>query len=96
MNEKGVTQIPVMSGNECIGSVRESVLMSGVLEDASALEATVATVMGAPFPVVQAQDPMDHVTRLFTRHNEAVLVRTSGDIDGILTRSDLIQHLIRA
>lgn len=93
MNEHGVTQLPVMSAGECIGSVRESNLMARAIEDQEILEAAVSSVMGAPFPVVQAHDPMDHVTRLFTRHNEAVLVRANGEIQGILTRSDLIQHL---
>ncbi|MAG57256.1 MAG: cystathionine beta-synthase [Planctomycetes bacterium] len=96
MNEHGVTQLPVMSGGECAGSVRESSLMARAIEDAKVLEGTVSSVMGAPFPVVQSHDPMDHVMRLFTRHNEAVLVRSAGKIDGILTRSDLIGHLARS
>ncbi|NRA95374.1 MAG: pyridoxal-phosphate dependent enzyme [Planctomycetes bacterium] len=93
MNEYGVTQLPVMSGGECIGSVRESSLMALAIEDRDALESAVSNIMGAPFPVVQANDPVDHVMQLFTRDNEAVLVRTAGEIQGILTRSDLIQHL---
>ena len=95
MNEHGITQLPVMSDGECIGSVRESNLLTRSIEDPAVLEEAVSALMGAPFPVVQAHDPMDHVMRLFTRHNEAVLVRSSGEIDGILTRSDLIQHLSR-
>lgn len=95
MNEHGVTQLPVMSGGECIGSVRESNLLARSIEEPAVLEESITGIMGAPFPVVQSHDPMDHVMRLFTRHNEAVLVRSAGQIDGILTRSDLIQHLSR-
>jgi cystathionine beta-synthase len=95
MNETGVTQLPVMAGGECVGSVRESNLMARSIENTAVLEAAVSTVMGAPFPVVHDHDPLDHVMRLFTRDNEAVLVRRAGKIDGILTRSDLIQHLTR-
>ena len=93
MNEHGVTQLPVMSGGECIGSVRESHLMGLAIEDRAVLESAVSSVMDAPFPVVQDHEPMNRVMRLFTRDNEAVLVRTDGEVRGILTRSDLIQHL---
>ena len=93
MNEHGITQLPVMAAGECIGSVRESTLMAQAIEDRETLSQTVSSVMSPPFPVVQAQDPMDHVARLFTRENEAVLVRSENEITNILTRSDLIQHL---
>jgi cystathionine beta-synthase len=93
MNEHGVTQLPVMTTGECVGSVRESTLMAQAIEDRDSLSQAVSTVMAAPFPVVQAQDPLDYVARLFTRKNEAVLVRSASEITGILTRSDLIQHL---
>lgn len=93
MNEHGITQLPVMAAGECIGSVRESTLMAQAIEDREALSQTVSSVMSPPFPVIQAQDPMDHVAKLFTRQNEAVLVRCENEITSILTRSDLIQHL---
>jgi cystathionine beta-synthase len=93
MNEHSVTQLPVIDGGECVGSVKEGALMARAIEDRKTLDASVGSVMDKPFPVVHDHDPMDHVLRLFTRENEAVLVRRAGRIGGILTRYDVIQHL---
>ena len=95
MAEHGITQIPVFNGAESTGSIRESNLMAKAIEDRKVLDAPVSALMEGPYPVVTEGDPIDHVLRLFTRHNDAVLVRRDGVIAGILTRSDIIQHLVR-
>ncbi len=93
MNEHGITQMPVIVENECVGSVRESALMARAIEDRTVLDKAILAVMDVPYPVVFETEPMAHVARLFTRENEAVLVRRAGHIDGIITRFDVIQHL---
>ncbi len=93
MNEHAVTQLPVVEGGDCVGSVKESALMARAIEERRVLDQAVSSVMDRPYPVVHDHDPMDHVLRLFTRENEAVLVRRAGRIDAILTRYDVIQHL---
>lgn len=93
MNEHAITQLPVILDNECVGSVCESRLMALAIEDRKVLDKAVMTVMETPYPVVSDAEPMQHVARLFTRENEAVLVRRQGRIDGIITRFDVIQHL---
>jgi predicted transcriptional regulator len=57
------------------------------------MDVSIGRLMGAPYPVVTESDPLDHVARLFTRENDAVVVIGGGAITGILTRYDLIQHL---
>jgi cystathionine beta-synthase len=93
MTEHSVTQLPVLHGGECIGSLKESSAMARAIEDRSTLDQAVAAVMDKPYPVVQEDDPIDHVLRLFPRENDAVLVRRAGRISGILTRFDILQHL---
>lgn len=95
MSEHGITQIPVLSGGECTGSIRESNLMARAIEDRAVLDAPVSSVMEGPYPIIHENDPVDHVLRLFTRHNDAVLVRKGSGLAGFLTRSDIIQHLAR-
>jgi cystathionine beta-synthase len=67
--------------------------MTAVLQDTRLLEASVERVMAAPFPVVSYQDALDHVTRLLTRGNGAVLARRAGRIVGIVTRYDIVHFL---
>lgn len=88
----GVSQLPVMHGGECVGSVRESGLMRVVIEEPARLERAVETVMDAPYPVVDGSADTDEVSGLL-RTNGAVLVRTQGTIEGIVTRYDAVRAL---
>jgi len=88
-----VSQLPVVDGAECVGSLAESSLMSRVIEDPTVLTRSVSDFMEAPFPVVEAQVPMAALGRLLTRQNPAVLVRRDGAIAGIVTRYDMVRYL---
>ncbi|MBX9927977.1 MAG: pyridoxal-phosphate dependent enzyme [Gemmatimonadaceae bacterium] len=94
MSQHDVSQLPVMDGSNCVGSVSETVLASKGLEDAKVLDRTVSEVMDPPFPVVESGVPIDAVVRLVTKSNPAVLVRANGAMQGILTRSDLLHFLM--
>lgn len=94
MSLHDVSQLPVMDGTNCVGSVSESVLSVRGLEDTRTLERSVGDVMEAPFPVVDAGMPVDAAVKMLGRNNPAVLVRNRGTVQGILTRSDLLQYLM--
>ena len=53
MNEIGVTQIPVLEDNRSVGSIRESRVLTKLLENRDLLEAKVADVMDESFPIVE-------------------------------------------
>ena len=89
-----VSQLPVMDGASCVGSVSESVLSVRGLEDTKVLERTVSDVMDPPFPVVDATTPVEAAIKLLGKNNSAVLVRDHGTVQGILTRSDLLRFLM--
>ncbi|HJR43447.1 MAG TPA: pyridoxal-phosphate dependent enzyme [Gemmatimonadaceae bacterium] len=89
-----VSQLPVMDGTSCVGSVAEASLSARSLEDTKLLDVTVSEVMEPPFPIVDAGQPVDSITKLLTRANPAVLVRSNGTIGGIITRSDVLQYLM--
>jgi cystathionine beta-synthase len=50
--------------------------------------------MDAPFPVVDATQPADAVAKLLSKSNPAVLVRSNGSLQGIVTRSDMLSYLM--
>ena len=89
-----VSQLPVMDGETCIGSVTEYQLTARGLESTKFLDATVGEVMDEPFPVVDANEVVDQVAKRLSRANPAVLVRTDGRIAGIVTRSDMLGFLM--
>ena len=49
--------------------------------------------MQEPLPVINADEPVERVTRLLGARNPAVLVRDNGAVIGILTRFDMLQFI---
>ena len=94
MNLHDVSQLPVIEGNNCVGSVSEGVVSAKALEDTKLLDATVSDVMDAPFPLVESGQSLDSVVKLLTKSNPAVLVRSQDRIASIVTRSDVLQFLM--
>jgi len=95
MSLHGISQLPVLDGANCVGSVSESTLTGRALEDPRTLERTVADVMEAPYPIIDANQPAESVVKLLTRSSPAVLVRSDGALRGIVTRGDLLGFLMR-
>jgi cystathionine beta-synthase len=94
MSLHDVSQLPVMDGDNCVGSVSEASVSAKALEDTKLLDAVVSDVMDAPFPVVDAGQSLDGVTKLLHKANPAALVRQNGRIDGIVTRSDVLYFMM--
>jgi cystathionine beta-synthase len=94
MNLHDVSQLPVMDGASCVGSVSEGSLSAKSIENTKLLDATVSEVMDAPFPVVEGGQPVDAVVKLLSKANPAVLVAEEGHVRGIVTRSDMLSYLM--
>jgi cystathionine beta-synthase len=84
-----------MDGAVCIGSVAESQLTSQSLADPKVLDQTVSDVMDQPFPVVESDQPVESVAKLLSKSNRAVLMKKDGVVQGIVTRFDVLEHLMR-
>src|SRR5262245_32269411 len=94
MGPHDVSQLPVMDGQTCVGSVSDWSLSAKSLENPKLLDMTVSDVMEAPFPVIEAHHPVDAVVKLLSKSNPAVLVQSQGRISGIVTRSDMLGFLM--
>jgi cystathionine beta-synthase len=89
-----VSQLPVMDGVNCVGSVSDWSLSQKSLENPKLLDASVSDVMDSPFPIVAGDQPVDSVVRLLSKSNPAVLVRENGHVQGIVTRSDMLRFMM--
>ena len=89
-----VSQVPVMDGAVCVGCVAESQLTSTSLADPKTLDRTVSDVMDQPFPVVEADAPVESVAKLLSKSNRAVLMKKDGVVQGIVTRFDVLEYLM--
>jgi cystathionine beta-synthase len=89
-----VSQLPVMEGDNCVGSVSDWSLSQKSLENPKLLDATVSEIMDSPFPMISADQPIESVVKLLSKSNPAVLVRRDGVIEGIVTRSDMLHYMM--
>ena len=92
MGTYSISQIPVIDGPDCVGSLSEGPITARALADAKVLDRAVTELMQAPFPVVDAAAPLERLTMLLS-HEAAALVRRHGTIVGILTRSDVLKRV---
>ncbi len=74
-----VSQLPVMDGAVCVGSVSESSLTARALENPKLLDATVGDVMEPPFPIVD-------VTTAGRRRGQAAVQDKSGGARAVQRR----------
>jgi cystathionine beta-synthase len=90
-----VSQLAVMEGASCVGHVSETALSTRALENTKLLDAPLSDLMDPPLPILDHEAPFEHVTKLLAKTNPAVLVRRHGRVEGILTRSDVLHHVMR-
>ena len=93
MSTYNVSQLPVMDVGDGVGAVSEQGLMARALEEPTTLDQPVQDVMDGPFPVVDADLPVERLTMLLSRETPAALVRREGKITGIVTRYDVLHQL---
>ncbi|MBI1762736.1 MAG: pyridoxal-phosphate dependent enzyme [Acidobacteria bacterium] len=89
MNERGLSQLPVLDDGKAVGSVRESHLMARLLDERSLLNEPVRAVMDEAFPVVSETVDVERAMK-YLKESPALLVEEYGRIVGIITRHDVI------
>jgi cystathionine beta-synthase len=93
MSTYNVSQLPVFDGNENLGCVADSTLMARSIAESGTLTRSVREVMEEPFPVIDADTPLEHLTTLLSRETPAALVRDNGQLLGIVTRYDVLHQV---
>jgi cystathionine beta-synthase len=90
MRKYKISQIPVVDINGFVGSVDETDLFRSYVADKNVAEKPIKEVMGKPFPIVKLGTPIDEVSKLFTKENDAVLVDLGNGNHHIITKYDII------
>jgi predicted transcriptional regulator len=89
----GISQMPVIDGEEVVGSITESSIVRAVMEKGSGAEMLqVKDVMEDPFPMIDPNESLNTVSKLLTE-SQAVLVVENGKVVGIITKHDLMKFL---
>jgi cystathionine beta-synthase len=93
VEQHDITQIPVFRAGQVVGTLYDNEILKRVLENSSALDQPVESLMSEALPVVESDDSVESVTRLMAARNSAVLVRDHGVLTGILSRYDMLQFI---
>jgi cystathionine beta-synthase len=91
LTEANVSQAPVTSGGEFVGSLIDTQLLSAMIDNPDIKEQPVAEVMGSPFQVVPKDTTLDVLASLINRDNPAVLVPDGGNSMRIITQHDVLK-----
>ena len=94
MKDLNLSQLPVMNGEGCIGSISESRIIGGLIDNPELMQADVQSIMGPAFPEVNTEATAKEISSQINKDNSAVLVNTPLGLQ-IITEFDLIEAMAK-
>jgi len=97
MRKRGISQLPVFSGTQLVGSISEGhivSLLSAGADPRTSLDRPVSRFLEASYPTVDANTPVDALFSLF-HFVPAVLVTSGERVMGIVTKIDMLSAEVR-
>lgn len=94
MKANDLSQLPVLNGQEIVGSVTESTILDFMLDAGNNSDTTeVKEIMSEPFPEVSPSLPFNQLNHYINRKNPAVVCKNENGEWRIVTKYDIIQAL---
>src|SRR5437588_11114981 len=87
----GISQTPVMENGHMVGSLTENLLLRHLASGEPLTEAVVHDLQGPPFPQLEADALAQEAYTLFSSGQSAVAVMNGVSLEGIVTKSDLLE-----
>ncbi|TGV02543.1 pyridoxal-phosphate dependent enzyme [Flavivirga rizhaonensis] len=88
-----ISQIPVEDSSGFVGAVDEADLLRKYIENKDISDLPIKEVMHRPFPIVSENTPIEAISKLIHRDNNAVLVKLNNGGYQIITKYDIISAL---
>ncbi|MBS1559003.1 MAG: pyridoxal-phosphate dependent enzyme [Bacteroidetes bacterium] len=93
MNKEGVDQMPVLEGNEFVGSVTTAGLIEKIISDPNLKDKMVGEIMDPPMQVVAIDTTLDVLSSMMNKTNKALLVRDESEKAHIITQHDVLRAM---
>ncbi len=93
MKEYGVSQVPVVDGDNIVGSISERVILDQISKGVDAKKFSAETVdkyMAEGPPIITGNTPYSIISAIL-EHNTSVVVQEQGQTTGIITNADLLK-----
>jgi cystathionine beta-synthase len=95
MKKYDIEHIPVMDGDEMIGSISEGGLFRKMLSSPDIKSEAVSKVVEPAYPIVSFDTPVEKIGSLINKEIGAVMARDESGNYHILTKYDVIQSLAK-
>lgn len=95
LNEKGIDQIPVVNGDDFVGSLSSTHLLQSLIGNPAIKKNKIGEIMEAPLQFVSIDETLNVISSIFNRDNRAVLVRDANQKAHIITQHDLLTALTK-
>jgi len=93
MNKEGIDQVPVVQGNEFVGSVAVSNLLEKIISDPSVVNKPISEAMDKPMTFVALDSTLDVLSSMLNKNNKALLVRDIQERAHIITQHDILKAM---
>jgi cystathionine beta-synthase len=94
MRTHNISQLPVFRAGKPVGRVEEGDLMDLLLSGGAKRDDAVEGVMKEPFPALPAEAHYSAALEFMRAHHQAVVIEDRGAAVGILTKHDLVEHVL--
>ena len=94
MRKYKISQIPVVDNKGFVGSVDEMSLFKAFMDDHRKNDTPIEAIMNPAFPIVNSFTPVDEIANLIRQGNTAIVVALDNEKHGIITKSDVISHIL--
>jgi cystathionine beta-synthase len=88
----GISQTPVMENGHMVGSLTENLLLHRLASGEPLTASVVQELQGPAFPELQADALAHEAYTLFSSGQSAVAVMSGASLEGIVTKSDLLEY----
>ncbi|MCB9325547.1 MAG: pyridoxal-phosphate dependent enzyme [Lewinellaceae bacterium] len=94
MKARELSQLPVMKGEDIVGSVTETIVLNYLLENPMKnTENKVKDIMNAPFPMVKEDTRCSDIRKMMDKNAPAVMVKDKMGALHIITNYDIIKAM---
>ncbi len=93
MNKEGIDQVPVVDGNEFVGSVVASSLLEKIIFEPGMKDKLVGELMDKPMQFVALDSTLDVLSSLLNKNSRALLVRDHLHAVHIITQHDILKAI---
>ncbi len=93
MKKYEIEHIPVMNGNELIGSISENGIFQKMFSDNNFSKEPIGNMLENAYPMVDYNSPVEKISKLISKENGAVLSKDETGTLHIITKYDILQAL---